>query len=329
VATVRSPPAAPPPSPKAGGLPPLREVIGRHGLSARKSLGQHFLLDPHILARIAHAAGDLAGRTVLEVGPGPGGLTRALLAAGAGRVVAVERDPRFVAALAELVEWAGGDRLEIVEADALEVDEAALAPPPLTVVANLPYNVATPLLLKWLARPHLFTGFTLMVQREVAERLTAAPGSKAYGRLSVMVRWRAEVEHLFGLPARAFVPPPKVASSLVRVTPRPAPQPEADPAAMERVVAAAFAQRRKMLRAALRTLVPDPEPLLAAAGVPPTARAEELDVAAFCALARAYAAAGTAAVSGAPGAGGRTRRGPAGGGGAAARRRGSPGPGRG
>ena len=317
--------AGEPSPPGAGGLPPLREVIARHGLRADKRLGQHFLLDPGLLARIARAAGDLAGRTVLEVGPGPGGLTRALLDAGAGRVVAVERDPRCVAALAELSDRAGRGRLTLVGADALAVDEAALDPPPFTVVANLPYNVATPLLLKWLGRPGLFDSFTVMVQREVADRLVAAPRTKAYGRLSVMVQWRCEVGRLFNLPARAFVPPPKVTSSLVRLVPRPAPPAEADPAALEAVVAAAFGRRRKMLRAALRTLVPDPDGLLAAAGgLPPTARAEELDVAAFCALARAYRA-GAGPVSGAGrGTGGRTPSGPAGGGGAAAPPSGSP-----
>jgi 16S rRNA (adenine1518-N6/adenine1519-N6)-dimethyltransferase len=277
-----------PPTPDAdalAGLPPLREVIRRHGLGARKSLGQHFLLDLNLTRRIARAAGDIEGRTVLEVGPGPGGLTRALLEAGA-HVLAVERDRRCLAALAELAEACPG-RLILVEADALEFDEAAALSSPAPVVANLPYNIATPLLMKWLERPGLFERLTLMFQKEVAERLAAAPGSKAYGRLSAMVQWRAEVAPLFEISAQAFTPPPKVRSMVVQVTPRTVPLAPADAATLGRVLAAAFGQRRKMLRASLRGLGVPPEPLLAAAGVAPTARAEELDVAAFCRLANA------------------------------------------
>ncbi len=268
-------------------LPPLREVIARFGLDARKALGQNFLLDLNLTGRIARSAGDLGGVTVVEVGPGPGGLTRALLSTGARQVVAVERDHRFVEALQDVVQAAGG-RLAIVEADALEVDPVALAPAPRAIVANLPYNVATPLLIGWLARIESFVSLTLMFQKEVADRLVAPPGGKAYGRLSVITQWRAEARVLFNLPARAFTPPPKVASSVVRLTPRAAPEP-AEWAAVERVTAAAFGQRRKMLRQSLKALG-DAEALLAEAGIAPTARAEEVDVAGFAALARAYRA---------------------------------------
>ena len=270
-------------------LPPLREVIARHGLNAKRQLGQNFLLDLNLTGRIARAAGELKGMVVLEIGPGPGGLTRALLASEAERVIVVERDPRCLPALAEL---AGhyGSRLQVIEADALEIDEAdILHGRPARLVANLPYNIATPLLLKWLARPTLFSSYTLMFQREVADRLTAEPRTKAYGRLSVAVQWRCQVRRLFDVPAQAFTPPPKVTSSVVQLVPRPEPLADADPAVLERVTAAAFGQRRKMLRAALRTLTPDPETLLGRAGIEPTARAEELSVVEFCALARAYA----------------------------------------
>ena len=224
---------------------------------------------------------------MLEIGPGPGGLTRALLAAGAGRVIAIERDPRCIAALAELADLARG-RLQVIEADALELDVAQLGAERLVAVANLPYNVGTPLLLRWLDRIDLFERLVLMFQREVAERLAAAPGSAAYGRLSVLVQWLCEVRLALHLPGRAFVPPPQVASSLVQLTPRPQPLAPADKPALERVLAAAFGQRRKMLRVSLKALADDPIALLAAAGVPPTARAEEIDVDGFCRLARAY-----------------------------------------
>ena len=220
-------------------------MIERFQLRADKRLGQHFLLDRQLLARIVRTAGDLRGRTVLEVGPGPGGLTRALLDADAGRVIAIERDPRCVAALAELAAAPG--RLEVIEADALRFDVARLGADHLVAMANLPYNIGTPLLLLWLDRIELFDVMVLMFQREVAERLAASPGSAAYGRLSVIVQWLCEV-------------------------------------------AAAFGQRRKMLRVSLRSLIANPLVLLEAAGVPPTARAEEIDVAGFCRLARSYAA---------------------------------------
>ena len=272
-------------------MPPLREVIARHGLTAKKSLGQNFILDLNVTRRIARAAADdesrpFGGVNVIEVGPGPGGLTRALLETGARRVVAIERDRRALAALQELVAAYPG-RLALVEGDALELDPAALTDAPRTIVANLPYNIATALLLRWLDNMGAYESLTLMFQREVAERLVAAPRSPAYGRLSVIVQWLAQPKILFDLPPRAFVPPPKVTSSVVSLLPRAEPLAPASKAALERVTAAAFGQRRKMLRASLRTLGIAPEPLLEAAGVTPTARAEELSVAEFCALARA------------------------------------------
>lgn len=275
------------------GLPPLKAVIAEHGLAARRALGQHFLLDPAITARIAAAAGDLDGRTVIEIGPGPGGLTRALLAAGAASVVAIERDDRCVAALEDLAERAAG-RLIVVAADAIAADEVALArnagrTPPLTVVANLPYNIATVLILKWLAHPSDYADIVVMVQKEVAARLAALPSSAHYGRLSVMVQWRAEVATLFDLAPGAFTPPPKVVSTVVRITPRPVPLCPADAGALEKVVRAAFGQRRKMLRSALNVLGRNSGDLLNTAGIVPTKRAEELSVEDFCRLARAYA----------------------------------------
>jgi 16S rRNA (adenine1518-N6/adenine1519-N6)-dimethyltransferase len=264
-------------------LPPLREVIARFGLDARRSLGQHFLLDLNLTARIVRAAGALAGRHVIEIGPGPGGLTRALLAAGAAAVTAIERDPRCVAALADLVA-AYPDRLRVIEGDALETDLARIVPPPRVIVANLPYNIATPLLVGWLRQASAFESLTLMFQQEVAERIVAAPGSGAYGRLAVLAQWVAEARIVLRLPAGAFTPPPKVASAVVRLVPRAAQPGAALFAAMERVTAASFGQRRKMLRGALRPLGPA-EALLAAAGIDPARRAESLDVAEFARLA--------------------------------------------
>ncbi|WP_158044547.1 16S rRNA (adenine(1518)-N(6)/adenine(1519)-N(6))-dimethyltransferase RsmA [Skermanella pratensis] len=266
-------------------LPPLRDVIARFDLGARKALGQNFLLDLNLTGRIARAAGDLAGVTVVEVGPGPGGLTRALLNLDAAGVVAIERDARCITALADLVEAAEG-RLRLVEGDALEADVEALAPAPRAIVANLPYNVATPLLIGWLRRIEQFRSLTLMFQREVADRLAAKPGGKTYGRLSVIAQWRADVRPLFNLPARAFTPPPKIESTVVQLVPRQEPEP-ADFEAMETVTAAAFGQRRKMLRASLKPLG-DAEALIEEAGLVPTQRAEEIPVAGFAALARAY-----------------------------------------
>jgi 16S rRNA (adenine1518-N6/adenine1519-N6)-dimethyltransferase len=283
---------APPPVEPAA-RPPLRELIRRHRLSADKRFGQHFLLDRNLTARIARAAGDLSAGTTIEVGPGPGGLTRALLDLGARHVIAIEKDPRCIEALGELAAEAGG-RLELRAADAMTIDAAALGAPPRRIVANLPYNVGTPLLIGWLRAIDGFESLTLMFQKEVAARLAAPPGGRDYGRLSVLAQHQAEVRALFDIPARAFTPPPKVDSTLVRLTPRPARAPIPDLATLEAVTAAAFGQRRKMLRASLKPLGADPIALLAAVGIEPTARAETIDVAGFAALARAYAAAGRA-----------------------------------
>jgi 16S rRNA (adenine1518-N6/adenine1519-N6)-dimethyltransferase len=266
-------------------LPPLRDIIARYGIRARKGLGQHFLLDLNLTVRIARAAGRLADATVVEIGPGPGGLTRALLAAGARRVVAIERDERCLAALGELAAAYPGP-LELVPGDALALDPVGLSEAPRKIVANLPYNIATPLLLGWLNQIAEYESLTLMFQREVADRLVAAPRSKSYGRLSVLVQWLAKVETLFDIPPRAFMPPPKVTSSVVRIIARPEPLAPAEKLALERVTAAAFGQRRKMLRTCLRSLGCPVEDLLERAGVAPTARAEELSVVEFCALAR-------------------------------------------
>jgi len=275
------------------GLPPLREVIRRHGLAARKSLGQNFLLDLNLAARIARAAGPLEGATVFEVGPGPGGLTRALLTLGAARVLAVERDDRAIAALNEIGAHYPG-RLDIVAADALTFDPRPRLPGgPVRIVANLPYNIATALLVSWLTVepwPPWFDSAVLMFQREVAERIVAAPHSKSYGRLSVLAQWRCEPRILFDINASAFVPPPKVKSSLVRLVPRPEPLP-CERRLLERTTQAAFGQRRKMLRQSLRSLGVEVPALLATAGLDATARAEDLAVGDFVSLARALAAA--------------------------------------
>ncbi|MEX2455051.1 MAG: 16S rRNA (adenine(1518)-N(6)/adenine(1519)-N(6))-dimethyltransferase RsmA [Rhodospirillaceae bacterium] len=280
----------PEPDPIAG-LPPLRTVIAEHGLAARKALGQNFLLDLNVTRRIARAAGPLGDAAILEVGPGPGGLTRALLQEGAAQVIAIERDGRCVSALQDLAAVAGG-RLTVIEGDALEIDIGALAERygRLRVVANLPYNVATPLLIGWLRQTELFDRFVLMFQKEVADRLAAAPGGKAYGRLAVAAQWRCRVRPLFNLPSRAFVPAPKVDSTVIELVPREAPLAPADPDRLEKVVAAAFGQRRKMLRASLRTVFSQPEDVLRNCGIDPEARAETLEIAQFCALARALEA---------------------------------------
>jgi 16S rRNA (adenine1518-N6/adenine1519-N6)-dimethyltransferase len=272
-------------------LPPLREVIRRHGLRAKKSLGQNFLLDLNLTARIARAAGPLDGVEVVEIGPGPGGLTRALLAAGARRVIAVERDDRAIAALAEIAAHYPG-RLEVVAGDALDFDPRRLIGSPARVVANLPYNIATALLVSWLTLepwPPWYDRLVLMFQREVAERIVAAPGSKSYGRLSVLVGWRCEARILFDVAGSAFVPPPKVTSSLVEVVPRARPL-ACERRALERVTEAAFGQRRKMLRQSLKSLGADTSALLEAAAIEPTARAEDIPVEGFVALARAFTA---------------------------------------
>ncbi|MBF9044724.1 16S rRNA (adenine(1518)-N(6)/adenine(1519)-N(6))-dimethyltransferase RsmA [Rhodobacterales bacterium HKCCE4037] len=273
------------------GLPPLREVIASHGLSARKALGQNFLLDLNLTAKIARVAGDLSKVDVLEVGPGPGGLTRGLLAEGARRVVAVEKDARCLPALAEIAAAYPG-RLEVLNADALDVDWEARLSPPRKVVANLPYNVGTELLVRWLTPaswPPPWESLTLMFQREVAERIVAQPGGKAYGRLAVLAQWRATAKIAMGLPPEAFTPPPKVRSAVVHIEALPAPRFEADAETLSRVVKAAFAQRRKMLRAALKGLAPDIEDRLHAAGLTPTDRAEQVPIEGFCALAREIA----------------------------------------
>ena len=273
------------------GLPPLRDVIATHGLAAKKSLGQNFLLDLNLTAKIARQAGDLSACDVLEIGPGPGGLTRGLLAEGARRVLAIEKDSRCLPALEE-VSAAYPGRLEVINGDALEVDPLLHLTPPIRVAANLPYNVGTELLVRWLtppAWPPFWQSLTLMFQREVAERIVATPGSKAYGRLALLVSWRAEARIVLSLPPEAFTPPPKVSSAVVHLTALPEPRFPANPKVLERVVAMAFNQRRKMLRAALKGLGPDIEDRLVAAGIAPTERAETVSLEQFCALARAVA----------------------------------------
>jgi len=269
-------------------LPSLSRVIAAHGLSARKSMGQNFLLDLNLTSKIARQAGDLSACDVLEIGPGPGGLTRGLLAEGARRVLAIEKDARCLAPLSEVAEAAGG-RLQVIHGDALQVDPLQHLTPPIRVVANLPYNVGTELLVRWLTPadwPPFWTSLTLMFQREVAERIVAVPGSKAYGRLALLAQWRADPRIVLHLPPEAFTPPPKVSSAVVHLTARAAPRFPADPKILERVVAKAFNQRRKMLRAALKGAAPDIEDRLIAAGIAPTDRAETVDLERFCALAR-------------------------------------------
>ncbi len=273
-------------------LPPLRSVIRDHDLSARKSMGQNFLLDLNLTAKIARQAGDLSACDVLEIGPGPGGLTRGLLAQGARRVLAIEKDARCLPALAEIAAAYPG-RLEVVNGDALEIDPLSALTPPIRVAANLPYNVGTELLVRWLTPetwPPYWQSLTLMFQREVAERIVAKPGSKAYGRLSILAQWRADAQIVMQLPPEAFTPPPKVSSSVVHITALPAPRYPADANVLSKVVAMAFNQRRKMLRAALKGLGPDIEDRLQAAGIKPTERAERVSLEGFCALARAVAA---------------------------------------
>ena len=272
----------------ADGLPPLREVVAAHGLDARKSLGQNFLFDLNLTGRIARAAGPLEGVTIIEIGPGPGGLTRALLALGAKRVIAVERDERAIPALEEIAQRYPG-RLDIVNADATTFDpRPMLNGERAKIVANLPYNIATVLLIDWLSAepwPPWYDTMLLMFQREVAERIVAHADDEAYGRLGVLSNWRAETKILFDIAPAAFVPPPKVTSSVVRLIPRQTPEP-CDRRALERVAAAAFGQRRKMLRQSLKALGVDPAILAAAAGIDPTRRAETVPVSGFVAMAR-------------------------------------------
>lgn len=274
-------------------LPPLREVVERHGLMAQKALGQNFLFDLNLTGRIARAAGPLEGETVVEIGPGPGGLTRALLASGAGRVIAIERDKRCLPALAEIAAHYPG-RLEVIDGDALAVDLSPhLGGSRARIVANLPYNIGTPLLVGWLSLepwPSWWSSLTLMFQREVAERIVATPEQRAdYGRLAVLAGWRCEAKILFDVPRTAFVPQPKITSSIVQLLPRAQPEP-CQQRLLERVTLAAFGQRRKMLRQSLKAVVPDPMPLIEAAGLSPTARAEEVPVSGFVRLANALAA---------------------------------------
>lgn len=277
-------------------LPPLREIIAKYGLSAKKSLGQNFLLDLNLTGRIARAAGPLDGVSVYEVGPGPGGLTRALLAEGAAHVLAVEQDTRAIPALEE-VRAAFGNRLTIREADALSFDPAPHLSPPARIVANLPYNIGTALLINWLSAepwPPWFDRMVLMFQKEVAERIVAQPGSKTYGRLSVLSQWRCHVRRAFDIEPRAFTPPPSVVSTVVTF----APKTDARPlpvSAVEKVTAAAFGQRRKMIRASLKPLAGGKctvEAVLEKAGIPGTKRAEELSVDQFLDLADLFRKAG-------------------------------------
>ena len=272
-------------------LPPLRDVISKHDLRARKSLGQNFLLDLNLTAKIARQAGDLSGSDVLEIGPGPGGLTRGLLSEGARKVLAIEKDARCLPALAEIAQ-AYPNRLQVIEGDALEIDPLKHLTPPIRVAANLPYNVGTELLVRWLTPkqwPPYWTSLTLMFQREVAERIVAQPGSKTYGRLAVLSQWRTDARISLSLPPEAFTPAPKVSSAVVHIQALPKPKFDADPAVLERVVAAAFNQRRKMLRAALKGQSPEIEDHLNAVGIKPTDRAEQIPVEGFCALARSLA----------------------------------------
>jgi 16S rRNA (adenine1518-N6/adenine1519-N6)-dimethyltransferase len=276
-------------------LPPLREVLAAHGIRAKKSLGQNFLLDFNLTRRIARAAGPLENTAVYEIGAGPGGLTRALIAEGAQRVVAVERDERCLAALSELQSAYSG-RIDLVSADALAVNEADLFRSlslfgAIRVAANLPYNIGTALLVKWLSAPSwppFWLSLTLMFQREVAERIVAEPGGKAYGRLSVLAQWRTRPRILFEVGPRAFTPPPKISSAIVRLEPLLEPVYAGRLNDLEAVTKAAFGQRRKMLRQSLKQLTPNADELLLAAGIDPQARAEILSVADFACLARAY-----------------------------------------
>jgi 16S rRNA (adenine1518-N6/adenine1519-N6)-dimethyltransferase len=268
------------------GLPPLRDVIAGHGLAPQKSLGQNFLCDLNLTGKIARQAGDLRACDVLEIGPGPGGLTRALLAEGARRVVAIERDARCLPALAEV---AGHypRRLTVLEGDALSLDPRPHLTQPVCVVANLPYNIGTELLIRWLTPeqwPPFWHSLTLMFQLEVAQRIVATPGSKKYGRLSILAQWRAEVRMVMEIPARAFTPPPKVTSAVVHLERRDQPLFAANQTMLSRVVAQAFGQRRKMLRSSLKSLSPNIGEVLRLAGIEPTTRAEQITIEEFCAL---------------------------------------------
>ena len=272
-------------------LPPLRDVIASHGLDAKKSLGQNFLLDLNLTSKIARLAGDISGHDVLEVGPGPGGLTRGLLAAGARRVVALEKDPRCMAALAQIAATYPG-RLDVFNADALDFDIRGQLTGPVRVVANLPYNVGTELLVRWLTPkdwPPFWSSLTLMFQKEVAERIIAKPGTKAYGRLGILAQWKSNPSVVMELPPEAFTPPPKVHSAVVHLEALAEPRFPAPAGLLSSTVAMAFNQRRKMLRSSLKSATPDIETALRDAGLEPTARAEEISLEGFCALARRLA----------------------------------------
>ena len=272
-------------------LPPLRDVIASHGLDAKKSLGQNFLLDLNLTSKIARLAGDISGHDVLEVGPGPGGLTRGLLAAGARRVVALEKDPRCMAALAQIAAAYPG-RLDVFNADALDFDIRGQLTGPVRVVANLPYNVGTELLVRWLTPkdwPPFWSSLTLMFQKEVAERIIAKPGTKAYGRLGILAQWKSNPSVVMELPPEAFTPPPKVHSAVVHLEALAEPKFPAPAGLLSSTVAMAFNQRRKMLRSSLKSAAPDIETALRDAGLEPTARAEEISLEGFCALARRLA----------------------------------------
>ena len=272
------------------GLPPLREVIAEHGLAAKKSLGQNFLLDLNLTAKIARQAGDLTECDVLEIGPGPGGLTRGLLAEGARRVLAIEKDARCLPALEEIAQAYPG-RLDVISGDALEIDPLAHLTPPIRIAANLPYNVGTELLVRWLTPPEwppFWESLTLMFQKEVAQRIVAQPGGKAYGRLAVLAQWRSDARIAISLPPEAFTPPPKISSAVVHLKALPEPRFPAEAESLSKIVATAFNQRRKMLRSSLKALHPDMEDILKTAGITPTDRAETVSLEAFCALSRAW-----------------------------------------
>jgi 16S rRNA (adenine1518-N6/adenine1519-N6)-dimethyltransferase len=272
-------------------LPPLRDVIASHGLDAKKSLGQNFLLDLNLTSKIARLAGDISGHDILEVGPGPGGLTRGLLAAGARRVVALEKDPRCMAVLAQIAAAYPG-RLDVFNADALDFDIRGQLTGPVRVVANLPYNVGTELLVRWLTPkdwPPFWSSLTLMFQKEVAERIIAKPGTKAYGRLGILAQWKSNPSVVMELPPEAFTPPPKVHSAVVHLEALAEPRFPAPAGLLSSTVAMAFNQRRKMLRSSLKSAAPDIETALRDAGLEPTARAEEISLEGFCALARRLA----------------------------------------
>ena len=269
-------------------LPPLREVIARYGLSARRSLGQNFLLDMNLTDKIVRQAGTLAGHDVLEIGPGPGGLTRSLANAGARRIVVVEKDERFLPALREIAECSAGT-VEVIHADALAIDTAALVRPPARIIANLPYNVGTPLLADWLSAPTWpprWRSLTLAFQLELAERLVAVPGTKTYGRISVLAQWRTSADIVMTIPPSAFVPSPKVTTAVVQMQALPSPAHSADSETLFRVVKTAFSQRRKMLRSSLKPLDNDISKTLAGAGVSPEARADSVSISDFCSIAR-------------------------------------------